>query len=693
MTTTAEVNGAAALPIPRLHDCAIPQAQPSAAATTRSDDDFPPQYDVRRSTTGRRMDEGDDDPFDDFRCAPPPSTKLPTGDQPRHFRPVKHLVRVEAVGGHLAGAGVPANSSEEEAVIDLGDATARLKETPDGAALVEGRGDGDGDGEEPEGTSSATACLVARQWTTRLDIGLRRLLRQPPDRTLRSLVWDILYVAMPTMGSNALFFLSQTITMMFVGRELGVGMQADYAIAISFFNVTGMSVVIGIASALDTLCSQGFGRDPTGRESMLWFQRSLVISAALCIPIALFFLFLADPVMRLLFGDQLGPNAAVLLKYLIPYLVSNSIGYSASRMLASLKEAHLSILSNVASLISCPLFNWLLTGGGLPGACAAIFLTNLVLSVSQMIAAFALAPKKMFTVSWRRGVDPAVWDKRGFIEFAKIGIPSFCSIAAEWWSFEVLFIVVAPLGDLATSAISIAMNFLVLFFSVPGGLGSGLAANVGNALGAKLPRLAEAYFRVALFVSVLFIAFDAAIIYLGANSLFGYYTNDPDLLHLMTSSAVLIAIFHVADSAQFILQGAFRGAGHQEIAAKCSLATLWCVGLPASWLLSRHGFGAMGVLGGFCLSLYILFPMLLGIIVKRWDWDAMAEEAARKKVEEEEDGDDCGAEMDGELKAVDTSCMPVAERADGVDHHAPSPPCATVRIKKDTGGHQKGDEG
>ena len=60
------------------------------------------------------------------------------------------------------------------------------------------------------------------------------------------------------MTSSVLQFALQLVSVMFVGH-LGELPLAGASLATSLANVTGFSLLIGMAGALDTLCGQAFG--------------------------------------------------------------------------------------------------------------------------------------------------------------------------------------------------------------------------------------------------------------------------------------------------------------------------------------------------------------------------------------------------------------------------------------------------
>ena len=76
----------------------------------------------------------------------------------------------------------------------------------------------------------------------------------------------LLNLAIPSAGSTIFVFLPQMITTMFVGQRLTLTQFAAYSAALSTFSVFAMSIAQGLTTALSTLASQAYGRDPESGE-------------------------------------------------------------------------------------------------------------------------------------------------------------------------------------------------------------------------------------------------------------------------------------------------------------------------------------------------------------------------------------------------------------------------------------------
>ncbi|KAG0452294.1 hypothetical protein HPP92_025780 [Vanilla planifolia] len=77
-------------------------------------------------------------------------------------------------------------------------------------------------------------------------------------KTLVEEVKKQLCLAGPLIAANLLSFVLQTISLMYIGR-FGKLQLSGAAVAMTFTNVTGFAVLLGMGSALETLCGQAYG--------------------------------------------------------------------------------------------------------------------------------------------------------------------------------------------------------------------------------------------------------------------------------------------------------------------------------------------------------------------------------------------------------------------------------------------------
>ncbi|VAI80649.1 unnamed protein product [Triticum turgidum subsp. durum] len=129
----------------------------------------------------------------------------------------------------------------------------------------------------------------------------------------------LMRLAGPLVASGILRCALQLVSVMFVGH-LGELPLAGASLATSLANVTGFSLLAGMASALDTLCGQAFG----ARQYHLlgvYKQRAMLVLTLACVPIALVWANTARFLLLLGQDPAIAAEAGAYARWLIPALV------------------------------------------------------------------------------------------------------------------------------------------------------------------------------------------------------------------------------------------------------------------------------------------------------------------------------------------------------------------------------------
>lgn len=436
---------------------------------------------------------------------------------------------------------------------------------------------------------------------------------------------QVVRIALPAAGNSLLNFAATTITLMFVGQMLGVVNLAQYAIGNTVFNVTGWSLGIGLATAIDTLVAQAYGRDKLSPEIGDTLQRTLLVNYIACIPIITFFMFSDGPLI-LMFGEEIGAGAAQLLHCSPCSLLVQTTSMVLTRVLQAQKQAQLPLYSTVMATVLCPIFCYFLVPRGLCATIWAVTFANLG-GLLVNVGIVVLHPKVVVRMCpWP---SPHLLDRDRMYAHLRIAIPAMCAICSEWWSFEVLQLVAAQLGTRAVAGLNIILNITLILFAIPCGLAQATAVLVGNSLGSNKPEAAFGYFRFILRMLIVFAACTSFILMALRSCLAALYTADQETAVLVSEAIPIIVALNFVDSAQTTMQGVFRGVGRQDQLARVVLMSLWLVGVPLAAIFALAlKLGFCGIFIGFVLGLLVEVPLLVRAI-RSWDWDALAAKAAK----------------------------------------------------------------
>jgi multidrug resistance protein, MATE family len=262
--------------------------------------------------------------------------------------------------------------------------------------------------------------------------------------------------------------------------HLGTKELAASALASMFANVTGYSLGIGMASGLDTLCSQAHtgSQDPhaLGKHA----RRAFLVMAFLCIPIIFVWTFTKE--ILVLFGQQedLAELSATYTRYLIPGLFPYFVSECMKKYLQAqgIMSAHLyiiMILSPTNALLQY-LFVWNPTFGmGFKGAPIALSIINIL----SMFGMFFYIRFVKGGDSWGEWSWADVLNVPEIVKFLKLGIPGIAMICSEWWAFEIVALAAGLLGEKILAAQTVILNTCSLTFMVPLGISIASSMSIG----------------------------------------------------------------------------------------------------------------------------------------------------------------------------------------------------------------------
>ncbi|KAL3897887.1 MAG: hypothetical protein SGCHY_003104, partial [Lobulomycetales sp.] len=180
--------------------------------------------------------------------------------------------------------------------------------------------DGDGDGSQGAARVGQSDGLGALEYedsdgSLQLTDDIDRI----DSRTLLQEVISLFRLGLPVSAGYLLQNSLGIASVICVGR-LGTLELAASALATMFCNVTGLSVGIGLSSALDTLCGQAHTGSRDRFAAGKHLQRSLVLMVATTLIVSVIWIY-AESILLLCFQDpEISRLAGEYLLYLLPGL-------------------------------------------------------------------------------------------------------------------------------------------------------------------------------------------------------------------------------------------------------------------------------------------------------------------------------------------------------------------------------------
>ncbi|KAL0359259.1 UNVERIFIED_CONTAM: protein DETOXIFICATION 35 [Sesamum angustifolium] len=396
------------------------------------------------------------------------------------------------------------------------------------------------------------------------------------------------------------------VATIFVGHLGDVDLSA-FTIASTVIGTFAFGFMLGMGSALETLCGQAFG---AGQVHMLgvYMQRSMIILLATCILLLPIYIF-ATPILKLLGQeDEIAHLAGYYTRFLIPQLFSLAIIFPTQKFLQAQSKVFVLAWVAVLVLVSQIFWCWLFIdvfGWGTIGAAVAYDLTSWGTGVVQFV----------YVVGWCRdgwkGFSSSMF--RDIWAFVKLSLASAVMLCLELWYMTSL---VAITGNLDNAVIAV------------GSLS--ICVRVSNELGLGHPRAAKYSVYVTLFQSLVIGIVCMIMVLATRNQLAMIFTNSKEMQKAVAQVSGFLGVTMLLNSVQPVISGVAVGGGWQALVAYINLACYYIFGLPLGYLLGYVAkLGVVGIWGGMIAGV-ALQTLLLLLVVYRTNWSKEVEQTAER---------------------------------------------------------------
>ncbi|KAH9650416.1 protein DETOXIFICATION 12 [Citrus sinensis] len=397
-----------------------------------------------------------------------------------------------------------------------------------------------------------------------------------------STTWDLLsgelkkqgYIAAPMVAVTLSQYLLQVVSMMMVGHLRQLALSST-AMAISLASVTGFSVLLGMASALETLCGQAYGAQQYQRIGTQIYT-AIFCLFLVCFPLSFLGIYMGRLLVLVGQDPQISHEVGKFIIWLLPALFA----YAAMQALIRYFQSQSLIIP--------------------------MFLSSYAALCLHICICWGL-----------------------FFQFA---IPSAVMVCLEWWSFELLILMsgLLPNPQLETSVLSVCLSTIQTLSAIPYGLGAAVSTRVSNELGAGNVQRARVAVYAVVFMAVMETIIASASLF-ASWGVFGYvFSNEGKVVDYVITMAPLVCLSVIMDSLQGLFSGVARGCGWQNIAAFVNLGAYYLCGVPTAailgfWLKFRGRGLWIGIQAGAFTQ-----TLLLGIITTFTDWEKQASKARKR---------------------------------------------------------------
>ncbi|XP_077233508.1 protein DETOXIFICATION 48-like [Tasmannia lanceolata] len=478
-------------------------------------------------------------------------------------------------------------------------------------------------------TSSSSSSLSLKKThllnsSKTMDLDTYELHRWPTHSEVVEEIRALGKISGPTALTGLLLYSRAMISMLFLGY-LGELELAGGSLSIGFANITGYSVISGLAMGMEPICGQAFGAKQW-KLLGLTLQRTVLLLLSTSIPISFLWLNMKRILSWCGQDEQISSMAHVFIIFSIPDLFFLSLLHPIRIYLRTQNiTLPVTYCSAISVVLHIPL-NFLLVVHykmGIAGVALAMVWTNLNLFLCLLI--FILL-SGVYKDSW---VSPSMECLRGWSSLLSLAVPTCVSVCLEWWWYEFMIILcgllVNPKVTIASMGILIQTTSLVYVF--PSALSLGVSTRVGNELGAKRPVKA----RIAMIVSIgcaLALGLVAMLFTTLMRHHWGrFFTNDTEILELTAVALPIVGLCELGNCPQTTGCGVLRGSARPSIGANINLGSFYLVGMPVAILLGFVvGMGFAGLWLGLLAAQATCAVLMLYVLVTT-DWVVQVERA------------------------------------------------------------------
>ncbi|CAF1723256.1 unnamed protein product, partial [Brassica napus] len=417
------------------------------------------------------------------------------------------------------------------------------------------------------------------------------------------------------------------LTRIFAGH-VGSSQLAAASLGNSGFNMFTYGLLLGMGSAVETLCGQAHGAH---RYEMLgvYLQRSTVVLIITCLPMSLLFIFSKPLLNTLGEPEQVASMASVFVYGMIPVIFAYAVNFPIQKFLQAQSIVTPSAYISAATLVIHLVLSWIAVyrlGFGLL-ALSLIHSLSWWIIVAAQIVYIKMSPRCRRTwegFSWK--AFEGLWD------FFRLSAASAVMLCLESWYSQILVLLAGLLKnpELALDSLAICMSISAISFMVSVGFNAAASVRVSNELGAGNPRAAAFSTFVTTGVSLLLAVFEAVVVMSWRNVISYAFTDSPEVAEAVADLSPFLAITIVLNGVQPVLSGVAVGCGWQAFVAYVNIGCYYVVGIPIGFVLGfTYDMGAKGIWTGM-IGGTLMQTIILVIVTFRTDWDKEVEKASSR---------------------------------------------------------------
>lgn len=379
----------------------------------------------------------------------------------------------------------------------------------------------------------------------------------------RKYISEVSKLAVPSFLATFIIYSMETFNLIFVSKVEIASSELSNMDLIEgigtgniFMNFFGFLFGLGMINALETLCSQEFGRLDFKQLSK-WAKLCFYFMTLYFLLVAIISLNSEYIILNVLRQNQkISYIAACYIYSLIPSFLVQFYLNIFTKILNS-QQIYTSVLCiNLCILLLHPLWCYIffsLLGFYYYGLGIAYSITSLLILIALMIYT------KYYNLYQQ--VNFSEITKRDYCDFLKVSIQSGVLCSTDILGFEIVSIISSFLPDEQRTANITIINIYNNVYSISIGFATALTTLVGNYIGKEKIKEAEKAAKIGSLVNFTLTVFISLFCILFHDTIAGFYLKEKTVLRITSKLIRLVGIFIIFDALQLQLNGIIRGIG------------------------------------------------------------------------------------------------------------------------------------
>ncbi|CAK7224406.1 hypothetical protein SBRCBS47491_005540 [Sporothrix bragantina] len=415
---------------------------------------------------------------------------------------------------------------------------------------------------------------------------------------------------------------SINITGIFAVSHIGKAELGAVSLSAMTASITFYAPCQGLATCLDTLCSQAYG---SGHKFLvgLQLQRMCCFLLILCIPIAAVWMYSEEILVQLVPEREIAALAGLYLRILVFSMPASAVFECAKRYM---QAQGLFTANTYVLFIAAPfniLLNWLFVWKlelGYIGAPISAVITQWMMPLLLLVYVYFVDGAQCWG-----GFSKRIFSNWG--PMIKLALPGMIMIEAEYFAFEILTLAAGRFGATELAAQSVLVTLTSTTYQIPFPMSIAASTRIANLIGAKLPEAAKTCAKVATWAGFLIGGFNLLMVAVFRYQIPMLFTNDPDVIELVAKACPIVAFMQVFDGSSAVASALLRGVGRQEIGSYANLAAYYIVALPISFALGLGlDWRLPGLWAGVTVGLFLV-TVAENLYLYKYNWEHAVAEA------------------------------------------------------------------